>query len=93
MHIMRYTGLVPAGRENKVYGICGCPCRCGRCFPVYENKKEWKQVEEKAYKVMSQTGGLNITLGVISIVAGIAGGVLLIVGGARLLAAKSKLLF
>ena len=50
-------------------------------------------MEEKAYKVMSQTGGLNITLGVISIVAGIARGVLLIVGGARLLAAKSKLLF
>ena len=24
-------------------------------------------MEEKAYKVMSQTGGLNITLGVISI--------------------------
>ena len=45
-------------------------------------------MEEKAYKVMSLTGGLNITLGVISIVMGIAGGVLL-----RLLAAKSKLLF
>jgi len=50
-------------------------------------------MEEKAYKVMSRAGGLNITLGVIAIVAGIAGGVLLIVSGARLLAAKSKLLF
>lgn len=52
-----------------------------------------KDMEEKAYKVMSQNGALNITLGVIALVAGIAGGVLLIVGGARLLAAKSKLLF
>ena len=50
-------------------------------------------MEEKAYKIMGQSGGLNITLGVIAIVAGIAGGVLLIVGGARLLAAKYKLLF
>ena len=52
-----------------------------------------KEMEEKAYKVMGQNGALNITLGVIALVAGIAGGVLLIVGGARLLAAKSKLLF
>ncbi len=50
-------------------------------------------MEEKAYKVMSQSGGMNIALGVVAIVAGIACGVLLIVGGARLLAAKSKLLF
>ena len=50
-------------------------------------------MEEKAYKIMGLTGGLNITLGVIAIVAGITSGVLLIVGGGRLLAAKSKLLF
>lgn len=50
-------------------------------------------MEEKAYKIMGLTGGLNITLGVIAIVAGIASGVLLIVGCGRLLAAKSKLLF
>lgn len=50
-------------------------------------------MEEKAYKTMSRTGALNITLGVIALVAGIAGGVLLIVSGARLLAVKSKLLF
>ena len=56
-------------------------------------KRSRDQMEEKAYKTMSRTGGLNITLGVIAIVAGIAGGVLLIIGGARLLAAKSKLLF
>ena len=50
-------------------------------------------MEEKAYKIMCVTGGINITLGIIAIVAGVAGGVLLIVGGGRLLAAKSKLLF
>ncbi len=50
-------------------------------------------MEEKTYKIMGLTGGLNITLGVIAIVAGVAGGILLLVSGARLLAAKSKLLF
>ncbi len=50
-------------------------------------------MEEKAYKTMSHSGALNITLGVIALAAGIAGGVLLIVSGARLLAVKSKLLF
>ena len=50
-------------------------------------------MEEKTYKIMGLTGGLNITLGVIASVAGVAGGVLLLVSGARLLAAKSKLLF
>ena len=50
-------------------------------------------MEEKTYKIMGLTGGLNITLGVIAIAAGVAGGVLLLVSGARLLAAKSKLLF
>ena len=50
-------------------------------------------MEEKAYKIMGVTGGINITLGIIAIVAGVAGGVVLIVGGGRLLAAKSKLLF
>ena len=50
-------------------------------------------MEEKAYKIMGVTGGVNLTLGIIAMVAGVAGGVLLIVGGGRLLAAKSKLLF
>lgn len=50
-------------------------------------------MEEKAYKVMSRSGALNITLGVIAIVTGVASGVLLIIAGARLLATKSKLLF
>jgi len=50
-------------------------------------------MEEKAYKVMGQSGAWNIALGVIAIVMGVAGGVLLVVSGARLLAVKSKLLF
>ncbi len=50
-------------------------------------------MEEKIYKTMSGSGALNITLGVIAIVAGIAGGVLLIVSGAKLLAGKSKIMF
>ena len=51
------------------------------------------RMEEKIYKTMSGSGALNITLGVIAIVAGVAGGVLLIVSGAKLLAGKSKIMF
>jgi hypothetical protein len=50
-------------------------------------------MEEKIYKIMSGSGALNITIGVIVIVTGIVGGVLLIVSGARLLAGKSKIMF
>lgn len=50
-------------------------------------------MEEKTYKVMARGGALDITLGVIAIVAGVAGGVMLIISGAKLLSAKSKILF
>jgi hypothetical protein len=50
-------------------------------------------MEEKIYKIMSGSGALNITIGVIVIVTGIVGGILLIVSGARLLAGKSKIMF
>lgn len=50
-------------------------------------------MEEKIYKTMNGAGALNITLGVISLVAGVAGGVLLLISGAKLLARKSKILF
>ncbi len=50
-------------------------------------------MEEKTYKLMSRTGAMNITFGVICIVTGITAGVMLIIGGARLLAEKSKILF
>lgn len=50
-------------------------------------------MEEKIYKLMNGSGVLNITIGVITLVAGIAGGVLLIISGAKLLAGKSKILF
>lgn len=51
------------------------------------------RMEEKIYKTMNGAGALNITLGVISLVAGVTGGVLLIISGAKLLARKSKILF
>ncbi len=50
-------------------------------------------MEEKIYKTMSGGGALNITLGIVAIVAGVAGGVLLIISGAKLLAGKSKIMF
>lgn len=64
----------------------------------YKNHAEYKigkgiAMEEKTYKLMSRTGAMNITFGVICIVTGITAGVMLIIGGARLLAEKSKILF
>lgn len=50
-------------------------------------------MEEKTYKMVSRSGALNITLGVISLVIGITAGILLIISGGRLLAGKSKILF
>lgn len=50
-------------------------------------------MEERVYKTMTNSGALNITLGIITIAAGIAGGVLLIISGAKLLSGKSRLLF
>ena len=42
-------------------------------------------MEEKTYKLMGNTGAINITFGVVSIIAGVAAGVILIVSGAKLL--------
>lgn len=50
-------------------------------------------MEEKIYKLMNGAGGINITVGVISIIAGVAVGVILIINGAKLLSGKSKLIF
>jgi len=50
-------------------------------------------MEEKVYKTMNGAGALNITLGVISLVAGVTGGILLIIAGAKLISRKSKILF
>lgn len=50
-------------------------------------------MEEKVYKTMTNSGALNITIGIIAIAAGIAGGVLLIISGAKLLSGKSGLIF
>ena len=50
-------------------------------------------MEEKTYKLMSNTGATAIAVGVITIVFGIAVGIILLVGGGKLLAGKSKLMF
>lgn len=42
---------------------------------------------------MNGAGALNITLGVISLVAGVTAGILLLISGAKLLARKSQILF
>lgn len=51
------------------------------------------RMEEKTYKTMGGAGALNITVGVVALVAGIASGVLLIISGAKLLAGRNKILF
>ena len=50
-------------------------------------------MDEKTYKVMRNAGAVNITLGVLSIIAGVTAGVLMIVSGAKLLANKSRIIF
>ncbi|MCR5208814.1 MAG: hypothetical protein K6C99_01240 [Lachnospiraceae bacterium] len=50
-------------------------------------------MEEKIYKIMKHTGGLNIALGVVSVVVGVTVGVFMIISGARLLSGKSKIMF
>lgn len=50
-------------------------------------------MEEKTYKLMGNTGAINITFGVVSIIAGVAAGVILIVSGAKLLSGRKKILF
>lgn len=50
-------------------------------------------MEEKVYKTMTKSGALNITIGIVAIVAGVTAGVLLIISGAKLLSRKSRLLF
>ncbi|MFI3212020.1 MAG: hypothetical protein R3Y24_01625 [Eubacteriales bacterium] len=50
-------------------------------------------MKEKLYKTMTSAGALNISLGILSLVAGITCGTLLIISGAKLLTGKSKILF
>lgn len=50
-------------------------------------------MNEKTYKVMNSSGGLNIALGVLILLFGIIVGVITIVNGARLLKNKSDLIF
>lgn len=50
-------------------------------------------MNEKVYKSMKHTGGTNIALGVLMIVAGIVTGVLVIINGAKLLRDKAEIMF
>ena len=50
-------------------------------------------MEEKTYKLMGTTGGVNILFGILSIALGTAAGVILIIGGAKLLSTRKKILF
>ncbi len=50
-------------------------------------------MEEKNYKLMGSSGALNITFGVLAIIAGVVSGVLLIVSGAKLLAGRRNIMF
>ncbi|MBQ8326777.1 MAG: hypothetical protein IJX86_06855 [Lachnospiraceae bacterium] len=50
-------------------------------------------MEEKTYKVMGRSGAMNLTVGILTMIAGIAAGVLLIISGAKLIGQKSKIMF
>ncbi|NLL92846.1 MAG: hypothetical protein GX225_01680 [Clostridiales bacterium] len=50
-------------------------------------------MEEKIEKLVKRTGGIAITLGILSIVAGVTIGVLTIVNGGKLLKGKSNILY
>lgn len=50
-------------------------------------------MNEKAYKVMTFAGTVNIAVGVVISVIGVAAGVLTIISGARLLKEKKGLTF
>ena len=50
-------------------------------------------MNEKQYKVMSQTGASGIVLGIIALVVGVSVGVLSIINGSRLLHGKKNITF
>ena len=50
-------------------------------------------MEEKTYKLMVNSGALNLAFGILSIVCGTVAGVLLIISGAKLLSGRKKILF
>lgn len=48
---------------------------------------------ERAYKTMTSSGGANIALGIIMVVAGLTAGIITIVNGARLLKHRNEITF
>ncbi|MDE7200011.1 MAG: hypothetical protein K2O15_14195, partial [Lachnospiraceae bacterium] len=59
--------------------------------PTERNKRKGADMgmEEKTYRTMGGSVALNITIGVVALVAGITAGVLLIISGAKLLAGRN----
>lgn len=50
-------------------------------------------MNEKLYKKLGVSGGINIAIGIIELVVGIVLGVISIVNGAKLLRAKGSIIF
>lgn len=49
-------------------------------------------MNEKTFKTVSNTGVLNLVLGIVVLVSGIASGVLLLISAARLLKSKNNMM-
>jgi len=50
-------------------------------------------MEEKTFKLMGNTGAINIAFCIVSIVVGTAAGVMLIISGAKLLGGRKNIMF
>ncbi len=63
------------------------------CEKMYGMSAERSAGYGKAYKTMTSSSVMNITLGIIMIVAGLASGIITIVNGARLLKDRHGITF
>ncbi|HIX77949.1 MAG TPA: hypothetical protein H9734_10195 [Candidatus Fusicatenibacter merdavium] len=50
-------------------------------------------MNEKVFRTMGRTGGGNIAMGVLLLIAGVAMGVMMIVNGAKLLKRRAEITF
>ena len=55
--------------------------------------KEVLYMNEKVFRTMGRTGGGNIAMGVLLLIAGVAMGVMMIVNGAKLLKRRAEITF
>ena len=58
-----------------------------------ERVKEVLYMNEKVFRTMGRTGGGNIAMGVLLLIAGVAMGVMMIVNGAKLLKRRAEITF